>query len=226
LEKEEVMKKQLGLMIALIFLVFSVTSFVSAYQINSNVNLQVSCMNINCSNSVNVTILYPDSSKIVDNLGMTINAGYANYTFVPDKIGEYSYFADDAEKYYSGIIEVTQSGEDYSTTNWLPIVIILFGIIIVLAFLAINLASDHGFIAIFFLLLALFLTNPLLGIANIIVNNGYSNTALIGQLDVFNTICPWIMYGTLMYIVIYVFIKMIESWDTKKKFRLGLETTE
>jgi hypothetical protein len=29
-----------------------------------------------------------------------------------------------------------------------------------------------------------------------------------------------------MYIVIYVFIKMIESWDTKKKFRLGLETTE
>jgi len=121
------------------------------------------------------------------------------------------------------IFEVTQSGENFNYINWLPIVLILFSVIFILSFLAVSLAKEHSFISIFFILLALFLVNPMLGIANLIVANDINYSPVIDQLNVFNTIAPWLIYGVLLYIVIYVFIKAIESWDQKKKFRLGLE---
>lgn len=120
---------------------------------------------------------------------------------------------------------VTQSGEDFNSINWLPIILVLFFIITVMCFIAVTLAKEHSIVSIFFILLSLFLMNPLLGMVNLIVENYISYSPLLDQIGVFLTLMPWIVYFVLLYIVVYILLKSFESWQTKKNFRLGLEGT-
>ena len=186
-----------------------------------------------CTSNNITAILYPNSTVAIADVEMTPVTGIFNYTLsgsLTDNVGRYlvngigNPAGVNTEWNYE--FYVTKSGENYSNFNFLPMILVLFAIIFMFSFLAVSLAGDHAFISIFFILLSLFLLNPLLGVINVMVENGFSNSALMGQLEVFNTLLPWIMYGVLFYILTYILIKAVESWQTKKKFRLGLEGLE
>lgn len=108
MELVEKMKKFLLLFLfALIVLPFASAI---TYQQSVNNNLIVSCASLNCSNTQNITIAYPNGSILVDNSAMSISNGYATYTFTTDVAGTYQYFIYGLDNQYSNSFSVTPSG--------------------------------------------------------------------------------------------------------------------
>lgn len=94
-----------------ILVLFSLTSLSAlSYNINSDVNIKTSCLNVNCSEEVNITIEYPNSSLAVDNEEMTLGSGYMNYTFSDTSTtGTYTYYTN------NGYTNTFTIGEELTT---------------------------------------------------------------------------------------------------------------
>jgi hypothetical protein len=85
-------------------------SFVSAYKLNTSIDIKIPTNATNC----NITVAWPNSSNSVTGQAMIINFGYAHYTlsnFLVDKSGEYSYFSECGH----GSFSVTPNGEEATT---------------------------------------------------------------------------------------------------------------
>lgn len=167
---------------------------------------------------------------VVANEAMEKNTALFNYTLdgsYTAKIGHYTVtgfcVAGGVYSPFAYTFEITKSGEILTNMNFLPIVIILIFFIGMLLFIANSLAEEHSIITIFFIILSLFLSVPLVGIANILIENNFIDSGLLGQMEVFLTIIPWIIFCVIFYIVVYIFIKALESWKKKKLGDLGLE---
>lgn len=124
------------LLIGVICAIF-LMSIVSAetYRIEDNIDLKISCININCTNPTTITIDYPNSSIAIDNQSMTLTNGYLNYSFISSVTGEYKYFlfsysSDGTEAYYSSSFNINGYGSDISTSQ-----AIMYGILVLISLL-------------------------------------------------------------------------------------------
>lgn len=132
----------MGKRLSLVFIcaLFFFISLISAqtYAENSIVDLKISCVDINCSQKVNITIEFPNTTIAVDNQEMTINNGYANYTFTrTSTFGDYNYFTNST---YANSFSINYRGDVISSGQgvlYLSLFAILF-FFFYLTILAIN----------------------------------------------------------------------------------------
>lgn len=112
-------------------------SFVSAqtYAQDSAVDIKVSCLNVNCSVQVSITIEYPNSSIAIDNQSMNASTGFMNYTFSDTNTqGIYKYYTDNG---FSDSFTVNYRGDSISSAQGvlyisLFLVLIFFFVIVIL----------------------------------------------------------------------------------------------
>lgn len=107
--------KKYTLIFCMIFLM--AISFVSAtdlYKTGNNMNVTISCDNINCSDGdINITILDEDHSIVVDNQVTTAGNGYVYYTTnLTD--GNYFYYLASDNDYYASSFVASESGMEIS----------------------------------------------------------------------------------------------------------------
>ncbi len=124
----------------LFFFFFLSLTFISAettdtYQQNQNIDLKVSCLNVNCSEQINITITYPNSSTAINNQETTLGSGYVNYTFSETlTLGEYTYFTNNG---FEDSFLITPSGQS-GTDN------IVFYVLVIIIIIGINLIAFFG----------------------------------------------------------------------------------
>lgn len=97
--------KRLYLFVVAIFVI----SLVSAAQTDVSFDLKVSCEDFTCAN-VNVTVLYPNSTTLINNQPMTSNGYYANYTLTPTVNGAYDYYYSDGGNTSNGLFIASPTG--------------------------------------------------------------------------------------------------------------------
>lgn len=109
------MELKVKVLISLIFFLFIISLVAAAptYVYNKDVDIKISCSNVNCSQPVNITIEYPNTTIAVDNQLMNISAGYANYTFSDTAtFGNYQFFTDEG---FSSTFTINYGGEEISS---------------------------------------------------------------------------------------------------------------
>lgn len=118
------------LLFSLVFLfLFGV---VNAAQLNAPYDLTISCAGYNC-NSMNVTILYPNSSVLIDNQQTTNKIYYANYTINPTIKGKYTYYFSDGTNSSYGTFEVTTTGNELDNSQ--ALLYLLVEVVLIFLFL-------------------------------------------------------------------------------------------
>lgn len=124
------MKKLILSIIIMTYLI----SFVSAQAtLNERYDLTISCSGFNCS-SMNITILYPNSSIFVNNQRMTNNLFFANYSITPNTFGIYKYYFFDGTNQSKGELQVTNTGNILNIEQGLIYLLVGFILIILLIF--------------------------------------------------------------------------------------------
>lgn len=137
------MEKKLIFIFALLFLIPLISSTAT---IEQPYNLTVSCDNLVCS-SVNVTVLNPNSSVLVNNQQMTNGNSYAYYSLTPQTFGEYVYYVfDDNGNFTSGSFKATSTGYELNTGASIIYVglLFLFVFIFIANFFVIGILPDSN----------------------------------------------------------------------------------
>lgn len=120
-------KKIISFSLFSLFLFLFLVNFVSAtYQINKPMEITISCNGLDCSN-VNLTLFNPDSDVVVDDQQTTDNSYYANYTYTPNVLGNYTYYYTDGAVNGTSSFEVTPSGSVNLTTFLFVFIVIIGG---------------------------------------------------------------------------------------------------
>ena len=211
------------LMILSVNLASATISDFGSFKQGESINLIQICAT--CT-SVNITgILYPNSSVAASGSEMTASDGIYNYTFDKTQpLGKYlvNGVGDtggvNTEWNYEFI--VTKSGEDYSDFDFQPIIISLFGIIIILLILAYLLAENHEIVSAIFAGIGFYLLLPLIATVNIVFSNNFFNPGITGMLDTIIQIFTWMDYALIIYIVVYTFVKVISGYNQDKKAKI------
>lgn len=118
----------------ILFLAFVVLlSFTSAqtYAQDSNVDIKVSCLNIDCNTPTQISIQYPNTTLAVNNQTMTTQDSFVNYTFSDtEAIGEYKYYlvsVGGTPEFYEDSFTI---GNNFTT----PLALSYLGFIVILLF--------------------------------------------------------------------------------------------
>ena len=87
----------MGKQVVFLFVFLFLLSFASAqtYATDSDVNIKVSCLNVNCSSQTNITIEFPNTTIAINNQPMSNGSGFTNYTFTStETFGTYKYYTN------------------------------------------------------------------------------------------------------------------------------------
>lgn len=105
----------IGVFLLLTFFIQSVNA--QTFSQNQEIDIKVSCSNVNCSEQQNITIVSPNTTILIDNQPMTLSTGFLNYTFnQTSSLGEYSFFISNG---FAGSFLITPSGTNPTTAQGL-----------------------------------------------------------------------------------------------------------
>lgn len=125
------------LMFAFVFLLLIVSAQAQTFKKDQSGQLQVSCDSLNCSDSYNITITWPNSSIAVDNEEASISNGYLYFDInsnLTSLLGTYPFYLHSQSNDFSLSYDVTQSGINPSLAQSLIYgVIFIFALVIFLA---------------------------------------------------------------------------------------------
>lgn len=143
----------------------------------------------------------------------------ANFT-----IGNYCHLIECNTSTQTGALErcfkVTATGQDSTSSDFKPLIMALFGVIIILLISAFALAENHGILSALFAGIGFYLLVPLLNVANIALENSYLDAGISGMIGVATTILTWMDYALIVYIIVYVFVKVISGYNQDKQARI------
>ncbi len=240
------MKNKIIILIIGLFLI----SFISAepnfvFKQNTITDLKIACFNEDnefCASSVNcnITILYPNSTSLVDNPPMTYNINYFNYTLTASNmttLGEYTVIIVCNENTSAGTTftyQITKTGSIFNIPSAIIYIIVLItasGLFFLTLFASIKMPwknprkddgyishinyLKHGKIAFGFLsyLLAILIINILMGITN---NFLFLNIAFV----FFRTIYFILLTGLMIVVpgTVYIIVMNLLSDKRIKNF--------
>lgn len=193
---------------ALIFLVGVVSA--QYCQTDSFCDLKIPTNESSCL----LTISYPNSTNLVFNQSMTINSGYANYSFSGLNSGDYNYFSPCGQ----GVLEVTSSGRGSPTTGEALNFLGIFGSIFFIAILffafsfSVKGALRFGFIATSFVLSLIIVLY-----SNVILSetiNGFPRIA--ASYDIFYYIMLSLLLVIFFLVMLSLTFQALDEWRTKK----------
>ena len=206
------------------------------YKQSTDQDLKYPCINNGtyCSGSAvcNITIFSPINDVIINNSLMTNEFAWHNYTLnttQTDTLGVHQVAIvcnDTGSTGYSTFeYKITKSGDEMSSSDILPVIIAMFGVIVVFIIVSIALSKNHPVISIVLTLVSIFLLNPALQFANLAIENMSLDERIEQAMLSFQQILPLICYGIVVYVIVYILIQVLQSFEMKKKARLeGLDT--
>lgn len=137
-----------------------------------------------------------------DDFLANVNGGNFSY------VGEYSYQIYCNTSVLGGFVkmpfDVTQTGENTSTFDYLPIMIALLTAIGVLLFISVNLSQEYGALSLVLLILPLFLVQGMIQLGNNMLQNVFSDTTFTHNLTAYQIILP-----ILSFIILFVIFTMM-----------------
>lgn len=193
---------------ALIFLVGIVSA--QYCQTDSFCDLKIPTNESSCL----LTIAYPNSTNLVFNQSMTINSGYANYSFSGLNPGDYNYFSPCGH----GLLEVTSSGRSPPTQGESLMFLAVFGSIFFIAILffafsfSVNGALKFGFLA----------TSFVLGLIIVLYSNVILSETINGfprisaSYDIFYYIMLSLLLIVILLVLLSVTFQALDDWRTKR----------
>ena len=227
------MKNKLIILMCIILIAMPLASAQMVFHQGQNADIKIPCLNSTnsyCSNTAKcyLTVLYPNSSLLVNNIQMTNQGSFHNYTISNSStkiIGEYSGTAqcNDAggSGYSTFIFYITRDGEYTQNVSYLPIIIALIGGIAIIIIFAMALSKEHEPISILLLFTSLFLVNPLIQTAMLAINNSFQSEFLAKNMGAFQIALPLLMYGIIIYMLIYVIVKLVTNIKEQKARAMG-----
>jgi hypothetical protein len=117
-------------------------------------------------------------------------------------------------------LKVTKTGADYSGINFLAIIFSLFGVIIILLILAYFLSENHGLLAAVLAGIGFYALIPLLNIGLLAFENNFVDAGITNMINTLSIILTWTDYAVIVYIVVYIFIKVISGYNQDKKEKI------
>lgn len=114
--------------IPIFFLLMFLLTIINAqpYEQNQDIEIIISCENLNCSGDCFLTLVAPNSTKLIYNENLSIQSGFANATTNQTQaLGQYDYFVDCDGIDYSDSFKITPSGTDPSTAQGIIYAILL-----------------------------------------------------------------------------------------------------
>lgn len=202
-------KKSWG--IGILFLVF-ISGIVSAQfcQVNSYCDLKIPINESSCS----LTVSYPNSTNIIFNQSMTVNVGYANYSFSSLDQGNYDYFSECGH----GVLEVTNSGRAAPTQGESLMFMGIFGSIFFVAILffafsfTVKGALRFGFISVSFVLSLIIVLY-----SNIILSETIEGFPRIAaSYDIFYYVMLSILFIIFIFVMISLMFQALDEWRVKR----------
>lgn len=121
----------------------------NVYKQGSDVDIKVSCLDIDCGTTTEISIEGPDTKLLVDNVTMTTKDGFVNYTLSDTSdIGDYNYYLvsqGGTPEYFSDSFEITTSGGTISTGQGILFFALSFILLIFFtASLYLTIATPYG----------------------------------------------------------------------------------
>lgn len=115
------MKNRFYFMMCIVSFILFLTCMVSAvppYEREAAIDITIGCDVVNCSDNNNITILYPNTTILIDNELMTAGAGFIYYSLTATQTnltGEYAVYVDgDGLTDYQTSFVVNNNGENIS----------------------------------------------------------------------------------------------------------------
>lgn len=227
------MDKKVGLLIIGILVLFSL-NFVSSYTINTPIEIRVSCLNVNCSEQVNISIEFPNSSLAVNNQLMSNNSGYKNYTFSNTvTFGRYTYYTNNgfSDSFFIGEEMTTSKGLGY--LGFILIVLFTFGLTLYGSgkiqwkhrrgddgkIISIN---NFRYLKVFLYVMAYFELMFLFGLSY----KFFNEANILGFTEFFNFVYQWflnLIFPLIIVLIIIVFAIWITNKKLAKNLRLGIK---
>lgn len=201
----------------LLLVILLVLPFLSAqYEQNSEIDIKISCLDVNCSEQVNITVIYPNTSIAISNLPMTSNSGYVNYTFTnTSTLGEYTYITNNG---FKDNFMITPSGNFPITTGE---GITLLGSVMIIIFLGLgslygSFKSEEVAPKTFFFFGGIILFFTAIIYNTLIVNQVLSNSNLISGFETFYYVMATFMGVSILGLIIFTFITLVRAWKIKR----------
>jgi len=175
----------------------------------------------------NLTVISPTSNILISNQEMTIDGYQFTYNLTGgnlSEIGQYKVhgMGDDGgvDAFWSYTFDVTKTGYTSEKTDFMLIIAALFGVVAILLALAAVLHSEHGILALLFAGIGFYILNPIIQTANMAVQNNYIDAGMSGMIDAIMSILTWLDYVLIVYIIIYIFVKVISNYNTEKAVKM------
>lgn len=205
----------------LLFIILMNLTFISAqtFKQNSEVDIQVSCLNVNCSEQVNISVFYPNTSIAINNQEMTNKSGFVNFTFSDTStLGTYKYITNNG---FENTFAITPSGNTPVSQG--ESIIILSSIFIILLLSSMFLyggfkSEKVGAKAFLFSIGFIFFFTAILYNV-LIVSEVLSNSNLISGFETFYFVIATITGVGVLLLIIITAIILFKAWKTKRGLR-------
>jgi len=203
----------------------SISDF-GVYKQGENITLYQICSNCTYNN---ITVISPNATVLVSNKQMTLDTDpYRFYYNLSEnktwELGQYKVhgIGDDGgtATFWTYTFEVTKSGYASEDTNFMLLIIALCAVIVILIVLAALLNESHMLLAVIFVVIAFFLLTPVVQTANLAIENNYLDSGLSDIISTIERILVWIDYALIVYIIVYIFVKVISNYNQKKQLRM------
>ena len=118
--------------------------------------------------------------------------------------------------YHSQKIEVTRTGVDNSE-DYVAVIIALIGAVAILLTISRFTNGDHPVVSIFLMVVSLFLIQPIVNLSMNIMNNATTSEVMSGNASSIFNILPFIAYGVMAYMVVYILIMLLTNLGSYKE---------
>lgn len=109
---------------------------------------------------------------------------------------------------------VTSTGRDYSTFNFIPLLIAVLGAMLILVILAIACGESHPILSVLFAGVAIFMIPSLLAIGLTYLDNALP---IYNNVNMFQQMMAYVCYGVGIYMLAYVTVKVLTGLGQKKQ---------
>lgn len=220
--------------VLLILSLFIILPLVSAQQTSLGTFAQGSTIGLiqTCTNSTyaNVTrVMAPNSTLLLNAQNvMTKNGFDYNYSFSSTQsLGQYLVYGncdpDGVLTNWAYSFKVTNTGEDTSNFDYIPLVLIFMTIICVLLYVGSRLGEEHVIVGTILITLPLFFLIGLAQIGKSYIDNNFSSGAITQIITPVQIVLPWLVFGFMTYISLTLVMKAIGDISAKKREKQGYD---
>lgn len=142
-------------------------------------------------------------------------------------LGEYSYIFHCNDTIQGGFLSetfsVTKTGEDTSKFDYLPLVLVVLGIIAVILYIGTQFGNEQALVKSIMMILPLFFLVGLAQIGKSYIDNIYGSGTVTQILTPIMIILPWLAFGFMTYLFINLALKVINKVASGKKESQGYD---